>query len=203
MSLADVARLAYTAPAALPPGTEPGLESAARFTPSAFATFSNACHMAVCEVDPVTGITRVDRYVTSEDCGVVINPMVVHGQVAGGVAQGIGGVLLEQFVYDDDGNPLTATFLDYLLPTAGDVPIIEYGSVVTPSVSNPGGHKGMGEGGAIGAVPAIVNAVADALAPEGVHVADQPLGPQRVFALTADARAGQRLADVSGGTVGR
>ena len=145
--------------------------------------------MSVCEVDPVSGITRVDRYVSSEDCGVVINPMVVHGQVAGGVVQGIGGVLLEHFVYDEHGNPLTTTFLDYLLPTAADVPMIEYGSVVTPSPSNPGGHKGVGEGGAIGAVPTIVNAVADALAPSGARAVDQPLGPRQVAASLAAARA--------------
>ncbi len=95
---------------------------------------------------------RILRYVVSEDCGVMINPMIVEGQIAGGVVQGIGGTLYEHFVYDDDGNPLTTTFMDYLLPTTTEVPTIEYGHVETPSPT-PGGHKGMGEGGAIGSPP--------------------------------------------------
>jgi carbon-monoxide dehydrogenase large subunit len=183
ISLADVAAIAYTTPERLPEGTEAGLEAAARFSPTQMLTMANSCHMAMVEIEPETGITSLLRYVTSEDCGVVIHPNVVHGQIAGGVVQGLGGVLLEQCVYDEDGNPLTTTFLDYLLPSAPDVPMIEYGSVVTPARSNPGGYKGAGEGGAIGSVPAIVNAVADALAPLGVTVTDQPLGPNEIFSL--------------------
>ena len=101
------------------------------------------------------------RYIVSEDCGVMINPAIVEGQIAGGVVQGIGGVLLEDFVYDEQGNPLTTTFLDYLLPTAADVPTIEYGHIETPA-STPGDYKGVGEGGAIGAPAAVANAVNDA-----------------------------------------
>ena len=112
----------------------------------------------------------------------MINPMVVEGQIAGGVVQGIGGVLYEHFVYDADGNPLTTTFLDYLLPTATEVPDLEYGHVETRS-NTPGGHKGMGEGGAIGAPPAVFNAVADALALIGARVTRQPLGPSEILAL--------------------
>ncbi len=111
----------------------------------------------------------------------MINPMVVHGQIAGGVVQGLGGVFFEHMIYDDDGNPLTTTFLDYLLPTAAEVPEIEYGHVETPA-NTAGGFKGMGEGGAIGSPAAAVNAVADALACLGVHITDQPLGPGNIVA---------------------
>jgi carbon-monoxide dehydrogenase large subunit len=183
MTVAEVAGIAYLDPDRLPPGTEPGLEAAARFRPSALQTHSNACHIAICEVDPVTARTEIRRFVASEDCGVVINPMIVQGQIAGGAVQGIGGVFFEHMAYDDDGNPLATTLMDYLLPTAHEVPLIEYGHVDTPALTNPGGHKGMGEGGAIGSVPALMNAVGDALAPLGVTVKDQPLGPEQIFRL--------------------
>ena len=113
----------------------------------------------------------------------MINPNVVEGQIAGGVVQGIGGVLYEQMAYDEDGNPLTTTFMDYLLPTATEVPAIEYGHIETPAPTNPGGHKGMGEGGAIASPPAVINAVADALAPLAVEIRSQPLGPGDVMRL--------------------
>ena len=125
----------------------------------------------------------------SEDCGVVINPNVVEGQVAGGVVQGIGGVLLEHFVYDEDGNPLTTTFLDYLLPTAPEIPMFEYGHIQTAS-ERPGGFKGMGEGGAIGAPAAVFNAVADALSPFGVTLTRQPLTPASLVQAIAAATNG-------------
>jgi carbon-monoxide dehydrogenase large subunit len=113
----------------------------------------------------------------------MINPNVVEGQIAGGVVQGIGGVLYEHLAYDDAGNPLATTFLDYLVPSAAEAPSIEYGHVETHAPTNPGGHKGMGEGGAIGAPPAVINAIADALSPLGVEVRAQPLGPAQVSAL--------------------
>ena len=128
------------------------------------------------------------RYIVSEDCGKMINPMVVEGQIFGGVVQGIGGVLLEDFVYDADGNPLTTTFMDYLPPTTTEVPDIEVGHIETESTTNPGGFKGMGEGGAIGAHAAVANAVGDALAPLGVRVTKTPLGPEQIFALVEAAR---------------
>jgi carbon-monoxide dehydrogenase large subunit len=112
----------------------------------------------------------------------MINPDVVEGQIAGGVVQGIGGVLFEHLAYDDDGNPLATTFLDYLVPSAAEVPAIEYGHIETPS-PGPGGYKGVGEGGAIGAPPAVVNAVADALAPFDVTITELPLTPSRIVAL--------------------
>jgi carbon-monoxide dehydrogenase large subunit len=181
LSFAEVARVAHLETAKLPDGLAPGLEATASYTAPPF-TWSNACHVCTVEIDRNTGLVHIDRYIVSEDCGVMINPMVVEGQIAGGVVQGIGGVLYEHFVYDADGNPLTTTFLDYLLPTATEVPDIEYGHVETRS-NTPGGHKGMGEGGAIGAPPAIVNAVADALALVGARVSRQPLGPEQVLAL--------------------
>ena len=119
----------------------------------------------------------------------MINPTVVEGQIFGGVVQGIGGVLLEDFVYDDDGNPLTTTFMDYLLPTTTEVPEIEVGHIETESSTNPGGFKGMGEGGAIGAHAAVANAVADALAPLGIHVLATPLGPNDIHRLMVAAGA--------------
>ena len=183
MSFAEVAALAYTQPASLPPGAPLGLEGHSRYTPSGYCTWSNACHICVVEVDRATGRVEILRYVVSEDCGVMINPTVVEGQIAGGVVQGIGGVLFEYLPYDESGNPLATTFVDYLLPTATEVPLIEYGHIETPAPTNPGGHKGMGEGGAIGSPPCVINAVADALAPLGVQVRSQPLGPVDVLAL--------------------
>ncbi len=129
------------------------------------------------------------RYVVSEDCGVMINPDIVEGQIAGGVVQGIGGVLYEHMVYDDDGNPLSTTFVDYLLPTAAEVPTIEYGHIETPASTNPGGYKGMGEGGAIGSPPAVVNAVADAVAHLGVRPVAQPLTPMAISQVLEGAAA--------------
>jgi carbon-monoxide dehydrogenase large subunit len=184
-TIADVARLAYLNVGALPPGLRPGLEAQSRYSPEGRFTWSNACHMCTCEVDPATGAVTILRYVVSEDCGVMINPTVVEGQIAGGVVQGIGGVLYEHMPYDDGGNPLATTFVDYLLPTAAEVPMIEYGHIETPAPTNPGGHKGMGEGGAIASPPAVINAVADALAPLGVTIRRQPLSPGEIVSLIA------------------
>ena len=181
ISFADLAALAYFEPHALPPGVSAGLEASARYTTSG-SIWVNATHVCTCEVDTVTGQVQLLRYIVSEDCGPMINPNVVEGQIAGGVVQGIGGVLYEHLVYDGDGNPVTTTFMDYLLPTAAEVPLIEYGHVETPSCG-PGGYKGVGEGGAIGAPPAVVNAVGDALAPFGVEVTSLPLSPDRIVAL--------------------
>jgi carbon-monoxide dehydrogenase large subunit len=190
VTLAQVAATAYLNPAGLPPGVEPGLDITTRYQAPMFM-FSNACHVCTVEVNPITGAIKILRYIVSEDCGVMINPNLVEGQIDGGVVQGIGGALYENFVYDDDGNPLTTTFLDYLLPTASEVPDIEHGHVETPATT-PGGFKGVGEGGAIGAPPAVVNAVADALAALGVTTLNQPLDPAGVVAAidAASAEAG-------------
>jgi carbon-monoxide dehydrogenase large subunit len=184
VSLVQVATAAYIMPDQLPPGMLPGLEVAAGYRPPVPFTWSNACHVCTCEVAPQTGVVTLLRYVVSEDCGRMINPQVVRGQIAGGVAQGIGSALLEHMVYDADGNPLATTFLDYLLPTAADVPRLEYGHIETLA-NNNGGWKGMGEGGAIGAPSAVANAVADALAPFAVAPTDFPLGPAQLLRALA------------------
>jgi carbon-monoxide dehydrogenase large subunit len=181
VSLADVAAMAYAGHMALPEGMEPGLDVSHRIRSAPFM-YSNATHAAIVEVDRVSGAVEILRYLVSEDCGNMINPMVVEGQIAGGVAQGVGGVFYENFVYDTDGNPLTTTFLDYLLPTASEIPTIEYGHIITPS-GTPGGFKPIGEGGAICSPAALINAVRDALAPFGARVNSQPLGPQQVVDL--------------------
>jgi aerobic carbon-monoxide dehydrogenase large subunit len=187
VSLAELARRAYFEPQRLPAGVPAGFEASARYTARTGSIFVNATHVCTCEVDVTTGKVTLLRYIVSEDCGPMINPNVVEGQIAGGTVQGIGGVLFEHLEYDDAGNPVTTTLMDYLVPTATDVPMLEYGHVETPS-PGPGGYKGVGEGGAIGAPPAVVNAVADALAPFGVRVTELPLTPSAIVGLLANAR---------------
>ena len=186
VSLKDVATQAYINAHLLPAEIMGGLEATIRFRPSRLPTWSNATHICVVDIDADTFIPRVVRYIVAEDCGRMINPQVVDGQVYGGVVQGIGGVLYEDFRYDGDGNPLTTTFLDYLLPTSAEIPAIEIGHIETVSTTNPGGYKGIGEGGAIGAHAAVANAVGDALAHLGVVVTSTPLGPQDIFRLVQD-----------------
>jgi carbon-monoxide dehydrogenase large subunit len=175
--LAEIARAAYAPPATLPPGTEPGLEATVYFNPPG-ATFSGAVHVALVEVDPDTGRVRILRYALVEDCGPVINPLLVEGQVHGAVAQGVGEALLERLVYDDAGQLLTATLMDYGLPRADDMPEPLIGHLETPSPHFPGGVKGMGEGGTIGAPAALANAVADAVRARGIRVTRLPIRPE-------------------------
>src|SRR3954453_22352770 len=177
VTLQDVAKQAFHRANELPDEIEGGLEATVRFRPTQFPTWSNATHICVVEIDGETWLPEVKRYIVSEDCGRMINPMVVEGQIFGGVVQGVGGVLLEDFVYDDEGNPLTTTFMHYLPPTTSEVPEIEVGHIETVSTTNPGGYKGMGEGGAIGSHAAVANAVYDAIAHLGVKAATTPLGP--------------------------
>jgi aerobic carbon-monoxide dehydrogenase large subunit len=179
IAVAEISALAHFSPESLPSGVPPGLEATSRFAPSARSNWANATHVCTCEVDVGTGQVKLLRYIVSEDCGAMINPNVVEGQIAGGTVQGIGGALLEQIAYDEAGNPLSTTFMDYLLPTATEVPEIEYGHLETPGPM-PGGYKGVGEGGAIGAPPAVVNAVNDALAPLGVSLTRLPLTPVNI-----------------------
>lgn len=185
-TLQRIAEAAYLQTERLPPDTEPGLEAQYRYKPPPIV-FSNAAHACVCEVDAETGVVKILRWIASEDCGVMINPAIVEGQIAGGLAQAIGGVLMEQIHYDAYGNPTAATFKDYLIPTAHDVPTFEYCHMVTPSISE-GGFKGVGEGGAIIGPPTLVNAVADALAPFGVECFDLPLTPAKLLGLIDGAR---------------
>jgi carbon-monoxide dehydrogenase large subunit len=183
---AELAQIAYFRPGELPPGMAAGLEASARYTARSPILWANATHVCTCEVDVVTGEVTLLRYIVGEDIGPMINPNVVEGQIAGGTVQGIGGALLEQLSYDADGNPLATTFVDYLLPTATDVPTIEYGHVETPA-PGPGGYKGVGEGGAIGAPPAVINAVADALSPFGVTITRLPASPATIVGLLEEA----------------
>jgi carbon-monoxide dehydrogenase large subunit len=189
ISLGEIAQVAYFEPHALPPETPPGLEASARYAAASGVIWVNATHICTCEVDIETGHVRLLRYIVSEDCGPMINPDIVEGQIAGGVAQGIGNALFEDLAYDEDGNPLATTLMDYLVPSAFEIPAIEYGHIETPS-PGPGGFKGVGEGGAIGAPPAVVNAVADALAPFGVEVTRLPVKPERIVALLKEAGHG-------------
>lgn len=181
MSLKEVARaVVYNRAGLLPEGEDAGLEVTATYDPP-LLTYSNATHIAEVEIDRETGNVRILKYVVVEDCGRMINPMLVEGQIHGGVAQGLGGVLFEEIPYDEHGQPLTASFMDYLVPTAADIPNIVVDHVETPSPMVPGGFKGMGEGGVISAPAAIVNAVSDALG--GVPIGRYPLTPERVCAL--------------------
>ena len=186
ITVAEIAAKAYYQPAMLPPGLNAGLEASERYTASMMPNWANATHVCTCEVDVVTGMVKLLRYVVAEDCGPMINPDIVEGQIAGGTVQGIGGALLEELVYDEHGNPLATTFLDYLLPTASDAPTIEFGHVVTMG-AGPGGYKGVGEGGAIGAPPAVVNAVNDALAPFGVEILRMPVRPDTIVRMVTES----------------
>jgi aerobic carbon-monoxide dehydrogenase large subunit len=186
---AQLAMTAHMAPAMLPQGMGPGLEVMARYQPPSEFTWSNATHGCIAEVDPETGVVTIKRYVVSEDCGQMINPMVVEGQIAGGVAQGIGGVLFEDMAYNAEGTPLATTFLDYLLPSAPEMPDFEYGHVESMS-GTLGGYKGMGEGGAIASPPAVANAINDALAQIGVPALTRfPFGPSQILAAINAARS--------------
>jgi carbon-monoxide dehydrogenase large subunit len=198
VTVAELARQAYFDPRSLPAGMPAGLEASARYTTPVRSVWANATHVCTCEVDVATGEVRLLRYIVSEDCGPMVNPNVVEGQIAGGTVQGLAGALYEQLAYDDEGNPLATTFMDYLLPTAAEVPVIEYGHLETPGPA-AGGYKGVGEGGAIGAPAAVVNAVADALAPLGVTVTRLPLSPANILTLVADAAKSA----VSGATTNR
>jgi carbon-monoxide dehydrogenase large subunit len=158
------------------------------FNPSN-ATWPFGAHLAVVEVDPETGNVDLLRYITVDDCGNVISPMIVAGQVHGGLAQGIGQALFEEARYDEAGNLLTGTLIDYPIPTAADLPSFELGHTTTPTDVNPMGVKGIGEAGTIGSAQTVVNAVVDALAPLGVRHIDMPLRPRNVWQAIQEARS--------------
>jgi aerobic carbon-monoxide dehydrogenase large subunit len=183
LTVADVARLAYRpASGTLPAGVDPALEATQHYDPPP-ATFANGSHLAVVDVDPETGVVEVVQYVVVEDCGRMVNPMIVEGQTHGAVAQGIGSALYEDFAYDESGQPLTTTFMDYLIPGTMEVPPVEVIHVETPPAVSVSGFKGMAEGGTIGSTAAVANAVADALAPLGIEVRELPLTPDRILTL--------------------
>ena len=187
-SLGEIAHaLGGVAGFSLPAGVTPGLAAAVDFEPPAI-TYTNGAHVAEVEVDPDTGRVRLTRYIVVHDCGRMINPMMVEGQVHGGVAHGIGMTLYEQMRYDEAGQPQTVTFADYLLPTSDAVPQIEIHHMESPTPLNPLGVKGAAESGTIGAPPAIVSAIEDALRPSGVRITELPVTPARLLALIRAGR---------------
>ena len=182
-TLREIAVYAAGAPGySLPGGVTPGLEHTAYFTPER-STYSNGCHVVEAEVDIWTGHVTLTRYSIVDDCGRAINPQVVHGQVVGGTVHGIGNALLERLVYDENAQPLTTTFADYLLPLATDVPRIDVGHMESPSPLNPLGVKGAGEGGTLPAIAAVVGAIENALSPFGVTIDEAPVTPMRIVEL--------------------
>ena len=181
-TLREVAQKAYLAPMELPPGIEPGLEAYRAYDPPPL-TFSNATHICLVEVDPETGRVQIRRHLIVEDCGTVINPSIVAGQAHGGSVQGLAGALFEQVVYGPDGQNLTATLMDYLVPTAMDVPTFELHHQPNPSPNTPLGIKGSSEGGTMGASAAVSNAIADGLAHLGLVADRQPFSPEYLRGL--------------------
>ena len=188
VDLGELAVRANPLRGAVTPGTEPGLEATAYFGPDRGSTASGV-HAMIVEVDRETAMVEIKRYVVVHDSGRVINPMLVEGQIQGGVAHGIGNAFYEQLVYDDTGQLLNASFMDYLLPTATDVPRVEMAHIETPSPLNPLGVKGVGEAGAIPTGAAFAQAVEDALAEDDLEIREIPLSPNRLFEMIRDARA--------------
>ncbi|GAC1406220.1 MAG: molybdopterin-dependent oxidoreductase [Candidatus Velthaea sp.] len=179
MSTAEAGFLAFMGDN-LPPGLEPGLDATRRFEPPNFV-FPFGTHVCVVEVDAQTGQVTIVQYLAVDDCGRLLNPMIVEGQVHGGIAQGLAQALFEEVVYDDNGQLLTGTLMDYAIPHAEQVPHYQLDHTVTPTNVNPLGIKGVGEAGTIGSTPAIANAVMDALAPFGVVHIDMPLKPEKLW----------------------
>ena len=169
-------------------GVEPSVEATVHYTNPTAWTFTNGAHLAMVEIDVETGRARVLRYVAVDDCGRVVNPALVDGQVQGGIVQGIGGALSEHCVYDESGQLLSATLMDYAIPTAADLPMIEVHHLETPAPNLAGGFKGAGEAGTSGAPAAILNAINDALAPHGAMVTEQPVTPARILAALGGLR---------------
>jgi carbon-monoxide dehydrogenase large subunit len=169
---------------------ESSLSAEATFEPSNF-TFPFGTHICVVEVDTQTGCVEVKKYIAVDDCGKVINPLLVDGQVQGGIVQGLGQALYEEVVYDENGQLLTGSLMDYALPRAADLPRLTLARTETPTPVNPLGIKGIGEAGTIGSTPAVVSAVVDALAPFGVTHIDMPLTPQKIWRLCQEQKQPQ------------
>jgi len=182
VGLGELAVMANPLRGAVEPGTEPGLESTDYFGPQ-YGAVANGAHALILEVDPETMMIEIKRYVTVEDCGTVLNPLIVDGQIHGGVALGIANSYYEQLIYDENGQLLNASLADYLIPTATEIPRVEIGHEVTPSPLNPLGSKGVGEGGTIPVPSAFAQAIEDALSDYGLEVLEMPLSPNRLFEL--------------------
>jgi len=187
MGFGEVVTQAYIA-RQLPPGMEPGLEATNFFEPSNF-TFPFGTHVCVVQIDEETGEPKITKYVAVDDCGNVINPLLVEGQVHGGIVQGIAQALYEEVVYDENGQLLTGSLMDYALPRAHDLPMFELDRTVTPSPVNPLGVKGVGEAGTIGSTPAVVNAIVDALSPLGITHVDMPVRAEKVWKILKGRKA--------------
>ncbi len=186
VSIAKLAREAYTQTHRFKGEVEPGISETGTYDPP--GTFSNACHIAIVEVDIETGRVTIEKFVVAEDAGRIINPMIADGQVHGGIAQGIGNALLEEIIYDESGGILTATLADCLPPTAHEIPPIELHHIETPSTESITKAKGLGEGGCIGAPAAVINAINDALSPFDIEIDEMPATPQRIRALLRKAK---------------
>jgi len=171
-----------------PQGVEAGLEETHYWEPQT-VTWSYAAHVAIVEVDPEVGHVKIEKYVIAHDCGVVVNPLLVEGQIAGGTAQGMGGILLEEIAYDAEGQLLTGSLMDYLVPTANDIPDMQMIHQHSPSPLNPLGVKGVGEGGAVAPPAAIANAICDALAPFGVEFNTTPIKPEQIVQAVRSGRS--------------
>ncbi|HUN48797.1 MAG TPA: molybdopterin cofactor-binding domain-containing protein, partial [Stellaceae bacterium] len=180
VSLAQVARASRPGwDHGRPAGMDPGLEETHYFEPQT-VTWTNATHAAIVEVDIQTGRVKIEKYAIAHDCGVVVNPLLLEGQIVGGAAQGLGGILMEGYTYDAEGQLLTGSLMDYLLPTASDIPDMELIHLESPSPLNPLGVKGVGEGGAIAPPSAIANAISDALSPFKVEFNQTPITPEQI-----------------------
>ena len=187
ISLKDVAKASFL-PAKLPPGLEPGLYETATFAPDQ-DTYPNGSHVCEVEIDPETGTVEILGYKVVDDVGIMINPTIVKGQIHGGIAQGVGQILMEQIAYDpESGQLLSGSFMDYAMPRADNFSDMEIASNEVPTQRNPLGVKGAGEAGTVGAMPALMNAIMDALSEVGVTSLDMPATPDRVWRAIRDAQ---------------
>jgi aerobic carbon-monoxide dehydrogenase large subunit len=196
VSLAEIAFAAFSAHN-LPDGLDPTLEGESTFDPTTFS-FPHGTHLCAMDVDTETGRSTIRKYVCVDDVGVQVNPLIVEGQVHGGLAQGIAQAMFEEAVYDEAGNLTTGTFVDYTLPSAADLPSFITARTETPSTTNPLGVKGVGEAGTIASTPAVVNAIVDALRPFGVDDIRMPATPERVWRAV---HGGGGAARAEGGTI--
>jgi carbon-monoxide dehydrogenase large subunit len=183
VKLSEIARILQGAPGyGFPDGVDPGLEANVNYRTDALA-YANGCHACEVEVDTETGEVKILRYVAMQDSGILINPMMVEGQIHGGVAHGIGNALYEWMGYDEAGQPVTTTFADYLLPTATEVPMLDTLYKETRSPLNPLGVKGVGEAGTIPCAAALISAIEDALTPFGARIGQVPLSPSTIVTM--------------------
>ncbi|MBV1699430.1 MAG: xanthine dehydrogenase family protein molybdopterin-binding subunit [Hyphomicrobiales bacterium] len=192
ITFGEIARAVYSDTSTLPPEARDELTATKTYDP-VFGTTTSATHIAVVEIDPETYQVRVDGFAVAEDCGRLVNPMIVDGQVHGGVAQGIGAALYEEVIYDDDGQITTANLADYVVPSACEIPAMQVVHLESASPTTLGGFRGMGEGGTIGAPAAMANALSDALAPLGIEINELPATPERLFRLVEAARRRRQL----------